>query len=178
MLPAAVITFMNAWNSYLWPRVILTDPKAQTMPLLIANLASGYTTDYGLLMMGVLFCSVPTRAISEFSSFFRNSLQKVSQVLSSKKNKKEKRLPFLAAFFYIRNQRGRYNCQGEMGQNDRLSLREFKRSHPCDPFEHSDEMTRIRKSGLTGDVLNFETYICDEQFFCPADPKRSKILVG
>ena len=44
-------------------------------------------------------------------------------MLSSKKNKKEKRLPFLAAFFYIRNQRGRYNCQGEMGQNDRLSLR-------------------------------------------------------
>ena len=105
---AAVITFMNAWNSYLWPRVILTDPKAQTMPLLIANLASGYTTDYGLLMMGVLFCSVPTMIV-----FFilQNSLQKVSQVLSSKKNKKEKRLPFLAAFFYIRNQRGRYNCQ-------------------------------------------------------------------
>ena len=60
---AAVITFMNAWNSYLWPRVILTDPKAQTMPLLIANLASGYTTDYGLQMMGVLFCSVPTMIV-------------------------------------------------------------------------------------------------------------------
>ena len=60
---AAVITFMNAWNSYLWPRVILTDPKAQTMPLLIANLASGYTTDYGLLMMGVLFCTVPTMIV-------------------------------------------------------------------------------------------------------------------
>lgn len=60
---AAVITFMNAWNSYLWPRVMLTDPDAQTMPLLIANLASGYTTDYGLLMMGVLFCSVPTMVV-------------------------------------------------------------------------------------------------------------------
>lgn len=60
---AAVITFMNAWNNYLWPRVILTNPDAQTMPLLIANLASGYTTDYGLLMMGVLFCSVPTMVI-------------------------------------------------------------------------------------------------------------------
>ena len=60
---AAVITFMNAWNNYLWPRVILTNPDAQTMPLLIANLASGYTTDYGLLMMGVLFCSVPTMVV-------------------------------------------------------------------------------------------------------------------
>ncbi len=60
---AAVITFMNAWNAYLWPRVILTNPDAQTMPMLIANLASGYTTDYGLLMMGVLFCSVPTMIV-------------------------------------------------------------------------------------------------------------------
>ena len=35
---AAVITFMNAWNSYLWPKVIMTDNKAMTMPMLIANL--------------------------------------------------------------------------------------------------------------------------------------------
>ncbi len=60
---AAVITFMNAWNSYLWPKVIMTDTNAQTMPMLIANLAAGYTTDYGMLMLGVLFCSVPTMAI-------------------------------------------------------------------------------------------------------------------
>lgn len=60
---AAVITFMNAWNAYLWPKVIMTDPNAQTMPMLIANLASGYTTDYGMLMLGVLFCSVPTMVV-------------------------------------------------------------------------------------------------------------------
>ncbi len=57
---AAVITFMNAWNAYLWPRVVMTDNRAQTMPMLIANLAGGYTIDYGMLMMGVLFCSLPT----------------------------------------------------------------------------------------------------------------------
>lgn len=60
---AAVITFMNAWNAYLWPRVVLTDNKAQTMPILIANMSNGYTVDYGMLMMGVLFCSVPTMVI-------------------------------------------------------------------------------------------------------------------
>ncbi|MBO5551342.1 MAG: carbohydrate ABC transporter permease [Lachnospiraceae bacterium] len=60
---AAVITFMNAWNSYLWPKVVLNKPEAQTMPMLIANIAGGYTVDYGLLMMGVLFCSVPTMII-------------------------------------------------------------------------------------------------------------------
>lgn len=60
---AAVITFMNAWNSYMWPKVVMTDNRAQTMPMLIANVANGYTIDYGLLMMGVLFCSVPTMIV-------------------------------------------------------------------------------------------------------------------
>ena len=60
---AGVITFMNAWNAYLWPKVTMTDPNAQTMPMLIANLSSGYTTDYGMLMMDVLFCSVPTMIV-------------------------------------------------------------------------------------------------------------------
>lgn len=60
---AAVITFMNAWNAYLWPKVVMTDNRAQTMPMLIANLAAGYTVDYGVLMMGVLFCSVPTMIV-------------------------------------------------------------------------------------------------------------------
>ena len=60
---AAVITFMNAWNSYMWPKVILNKPQAITMPMLIANLAAGYTVDYGVLMMGVLFCSIPTMTV-------------------------------------------------------------------------------------------------------------------
>ena len=57
---SAVITFMNAWNAYLWPRVVLNKTAAQTMPIVIANLANGYSIDYGLLMMAVLFCSMPT----------------------------------------------------------------------------------------------------------------------
>ncbi len=60
---AAVITFMNAWNAYLWPKVVLTQTDSQTMPMLIANLSSGYTIDYGMLMMGVLFCSIPTMVV-------------------------------------------------------------------------------------------------------------------
>lgn len=60
---AAVITFMNAWNAYLWPKVVISDNRAQTMPMLIANLANGYTIDYGILMLAVLFCSCPTMII-------------------------------------------------------------------------------------------------------------------
>lgn len=41
----------------------MTDNRAQTMPMLIANIASGYSIDYGMLMMGVLFCSIPTMVV-------------------------------------------------------------------------------------------------------------------
>lgn len=57
---AAVITFMTAWNNFLWPRVILVDNSVQTMPMLISNLSAGYVTDYGVLMLGVLLASLPT----------------------------------------------------------------------------------------------------------------------
>ena len=60
---AAVITFMNAWNAYMWPRAVMSDNSAMTMQMLVANLSNGYTVDYGLLMMGVLFCSLPTMII-------------------------------------------------------------------------------------------------------------------
>ena len=37
--------------------------EAITMPMLIANLITGYVTDYGMLMCGVLFCSIPTMIV-------------------------------------------------------------------------------------------------------------------
>ena len=60
---AAVITFMNAWNAYLWPKVIMTDGDSLNMVMLIANMTGGYKLDYGMIMMGVLFCSIPTMVV-------------------------------------------------------------------------------------------------------------------
>ena len=57
---AAVIVFMNAWNSYMWPRTVMKGNAVKTMPILIANMSNGYAVDYGMLMLGVLFCSLPT----------------------------------------------------------------------------------------------------------------------
>ena len=57
---AAVITFMNAWNAYMWPRTVLKGNSVMTMPMVIANMSNGYAVDYGMLMLGVLFCSLPT----------------------------------------------------------------------------------------------------------------------
>ena len=60
---AMTVTFMNAWNNYLWPTIILQDSKSITMPMLVANLKSGYSVDYGMLMLGVLICTLPTAVI-------------------------------------------------------------------------------------------------------------------
>ena len=60
LVAAMTITFMNAWNNYLWPKVIMNKPETQTMPMLVSNLTAGYVTDYGMLMLAVLFCTLPT----------------------------------------------------------------------------------------------------------------------
>lgn len=60
---AATITFMNAWNSYLWPKVVMTKTESMTMPMVVANLVGGYVTDYGVLMLAVLICTLPTAIV-------------------------------------------------------------------------------------------------------------------
>lgn len=60
---AAVITFMTAWNNFLWPKVILVDNAYQTMPMLISNLSAGYVTNYGVLMFAVLLASLPAMVV-------------------------------------------------------------------------------------------------------------------
>ena len=60
---AGVITFMAAWNNFLWPRVIIIDNAQQTLTMLISNFRAGYTIDYGVLMLAVLIASLPTMII-------------------------------------------------------------------------------------------------------------------
>lgn len=60
---AAVITFMTAWNNFMWPKVILVSNAFQTMPMLISNLSAGYVTDYGVLMLAVLLASLPAMVV-------------------------------------------------------------------------------------------------------------------
>ncbi|QHQ61321.1 ABC transporter permease subunit [Anaerocolumna sedimenticola] len=57
---AMTIVFMNAWNSYLWPKVIMLSNEKITMPMMVANMLTGYVIDYGMVMLGVLVCTIPT----------------------------------------------------------------------------------------------------------------------
>ncbi|WP_026571312.1 MULTISPECIES: carbohydrate ABC transporter permease [Sediminibacillus] len=60
---AAIIAFMNSWNNYLWPLVILQSPEKQTIPLLISNLGAGYSPDYGLIMSAIVIATLPTAIV-------------------------------------------------------------------------------------------------------------------
>ncbi|CAM4127403.1 carbohydrate ABC transporter permease [Lederbergia lenta] len=60
---AAIITFMNSWNNYLWPLVVLQSPERQTIPLLISNLGAGYSPDYGVIMTAIVIATLPTALV-------------------------------------------------------------------------------------------------------------------
>lgn len=59
--PAAAVlglfTFMQAWNDFFWPLVVLQDNA--TVQVALSALASGYTTDYTLTLTGTLLATVP-----------------------------------------------------------------------------------------------------------------------
>lgn len=85
---ATIITFMNAWNNYLWPKVILQNNDSITMPMLVANLLGGYTVDYGVLMLGVFICTIPTAII--FFCFQKSFTEGITGAVNKEKESNRK----------------------------------------------------------------------------------------
>ena len=85
---ATIITFMNAWNNYLWPKVILQNNESITMPMLVANLLGGYTVDYGVLMLGVFICTIPTAII--FFCFQKSFTEGITGAVKQEKESNRK----------------------------------------------------------------------------------------
>lgn len=77
---AAIITFMNSWNNYIWPLVVVQSTEKQTVPLLISQLGSSYSPDYGMIMAAVLVATIPTLVI-----FFVLQKQFVAGMLGANK---------------------------------------------------------------------------------------------
>lgn len=55
----AIYAFVNAWNDYVWPLVVLTNPAHVTLQVELAQLNVGHNTDYSMVMAGVLLAAVP-----------------------------------------------------------------------------------------------------------------------
>lgn len=55
----AVITFMDAWNDYLWPLVMLTKSEMMTVPVALSMLNGQYERNFGVQMAGSLISIIP-----------------------------------------------------------------------------------------------------------------------
>ncbi|MCT8193145.1 ABC transporter permease subunit, partial [Pseudomonas monteilii] len=60
---AAIITFINSWNSYLWPLITLQSPEKQTFPLMISAIGAANNPDYGLMMLAIVIATLPTMVV-------------------------------------------------------------------------------------------------------------------
>lgn len=54
-----VTTFMESWNDYLWPLLMLSDKNKMTLTLALNSLNGQYGTEYNLLMAGSLISMIP-----------------------------------------------------------------------------------------------------------------------
>jgi len=60
LVTLAVITFLESWNNFLWPLLVVGNIRdMQTLPVGLATLQGQYTFDYGKLMAGALVVSLP-----------------------------------------------------------------------------------------------------------------------
>jgi lactose/L-arabinose transport system permease protein len=58
---AAILSFMTLWNNYLWPLIVIGPiEEKQTIILKISAMTSGYTPDYGVIMVAIIMATTPS----------------------------------------------------------------------------------------------------------------------
>ncbi|MET7993960.1 carbohydrate ABC transporter permease [Amycolatopsis sp. NPDC005232] len=69
-----IFTFVNAWNDYLWPLVVLIDSNHVTLQVALSQLQGVYVKDYSVVMAGTLVAIVPLIIVFLFGArhFIRN----------------------------------------------------------------------------------------------------------
>ncbi len=81
LLPAvsflALFTFMNTWNDYLWPLIIISKPEKYTIQVALSQLNGAYYgINYGMIMAGTLLATLPL--IIVFLIFSRHFMENIS----------------------------------------------------------------------------------------------------
>lgn len=68
--PAAAMlflfTFINAWNQFFWPFIVL-DRSSPTLPVALSLLQSNYFVDYSVVLAGVLLSTIPLLILFAFA---------------------------------------------------------------------------------------------------------------
>jgi alpha-1,4-digalacturonate transport system permease protein len=51
--------FMWNWNDFLWPLIVITDPKKAMLPVALSGFVAEHGVDYGLIMAGATVAVLP-----------------------------------------------------------------------------------------------------------------------
>jgi multiple sugar transport system permease protein len=63
LVTLAILTFLATWNDFMWPLIVLTEQKYQTLPVVLAGLSREYVQDNELMMAGAVITIVPVLAL-------------------------------------------------------------------------------------------------------------------
>lgn len=70
-----IMNFMDSWNDFLWPLVMLTDREMMTLPLALSTLSGQYATQYNVLMAGSVISMIPIIIVYIFAQkYFKQGL--------------------------------------------------------------------------------------------------------
>ncbi len=73
----AILTFVTSWNAFLWPLLVLTQTKSQTIPVGLSGLVGGSANQYAEVMASSVLGILPLLAV--FLLFQRQIVQGVAQ---------------------------------------------------------------------------------------------------
>jgi multiple sugar transport system permease protein len=59
LVTLGIFTFMNSWNDFMWPLIVLTDDSLYTLPVALANLTGEHVQDTELMMAGSVLTVLP-----------------------------------------------------------------------------------------------------------------------
>jgi len=59
----AIWTFLNTWNDFMWPLIVLSDEAKYTLPVALANLSGEHVQDTELMMAGAVITVLPVMAV-------------------------------------------------------------------------------------------------------------------
>jgi multiple sugar transport system permease protein len=59
LVTLAVLSFLGAWNDFVWPVFVLFSPDKMTLAPGLATLYGAYTTDYPVVMAGATMAAIP-----------------------------------------------------------------------------------------------------------------------
>ena len=62
-----IFTFMQSWNNYLWPLIVTSSREMATLPLGLSLLQGRWSTNWNLVMAGVVISVIPILAVYLFA---------------------------------------------------------------------------------------------------------------